>query len=98
MTGVYIVNGLLFVIPCILLLYLVFRDQIKVPRPPVVAAAIAGFSAVDLLASQVYLWTDTPIQKALISIAAQLAGVILFTAASSYTFGRSLFIITVVKN
>lgn len=98
MTGIYVLNGLLFVIPCILLLYLAFRDQIKVPRLPVILAAVVVFLAVDLLSSQVYLRTDTPLQRTLISIASQFAGVFIFSQASSYTFGQSLFIITVVKN
>lgn len=98
MTGIYIVNGLLFVIPCILLLYLTFRDQIKTPRLPVVSTSVAVFLMVLLISSQVYLMADTPLKKTLVSTAAQFAGVFIFSTVSSYTFGQSLFIITVVKN
>lgn len=98
MTGIYIVNGLLFVIPCILLLYLAFRDQIKTPRLPVVSISVVVFLMIQSISSRVYLAADTPLEKALISAAAQLIGVFIFSTASSYTFGQSLFIITVVKN
>lgn len=98
MTGVYMVNGLLFVIPCILLLYLIFRDQIKIPRLPVIFASVAMFLMVHLLSSRVYLMVDTPLEKTFVSIVSQFAGVFIFSTVSSYTFGQSLFIITVVKN
>lgn len=98
MTSVYFINSLLFVTPCILLLYLAFRDQIRRPRLPVIAVAVAVYLFIDLLASFVYFVTDTSAQKALLSAAAQLVGVFIFSVASSYTFGQSLFIITVVKN
>ena len=98
MTGVYMVNGLLFVIPCILLLYLIFRDQIKIPWLPVIFASVAMFLMVHLLSSRVYLMVDTPLEKTFVSIVSQFAGVFIFSTVSSYTFGQSLFIITVVKN
>lgn len=98
MTSIYFINSLLFVAPCILLLYLAFRDQIRRPRLPVIAVAVAVYLFIDVLASGVYLMADTSAQKALLSAAAQLVGVFIFSVASSYTFGQSLFIITVVKN
>ena len=98
MTDIYLVNNLLFVGPCLLLLYLAFRDQIKRPRLPVVAAAAVLYLFITLIAGGIYLKTDTSVEKTVISAASQLAGVFIFSAASNYTFGQSLFIITVVKN
>ncbi len=98
MTSIYMINGLLFVVPCILLLYLVFRDQIKTPRPPVILAAVTAFLSVELIASFIYLATDTSMERALLSVCSQFVGVFIFSAASRYTLGQSLFIITVVKN
>ncbi len=98
MGAVYLINGLLFTAPCILLLYLVFRDQIKRPRLPVAAVAVAVYLPISLMASGVYLRMESATHRALLSSAAQLTGVFIFSAASSYTFGQSLFIITVVKN
>ena len=43
MTLAFIINNLLFVIPCILLLILVFKDQIKSPVIPMVLAGISLF-------------------------------------------------------
>lgn len=98
MTDIYFVNNLLFVGPCLLLLYLAFRDQIKRPRLPVVAAAAVLYLFITLIAGGIYLKTDTSVEKTVISAASQLVGVFIFSAASNYTFGQSLFIITVVKN
>ncbi len=98
MTDIYIINSLLFVIPCILLLYLAFRDQIKMPRLPVILAGAASFLFVGLIAAQSYMEADTSIQKTLLSVVSQFVGIFIFSAASSYSFSQSLFIITVVKN
>lgn len=98
MTSIYMINGMLFVVPCILLLYLVFRDQIKTPRPPVILGAVTAFLSVELIASFIYLTADTSMERALLSVGSQFVGVFIFSAASRYTFGQSLFIITVVKN
>ena len=91
-------NSLLFVVPCILLLYLAFRDQIKTPRPPMVLTAAAAYLFIVLNTSRIYLAADTSMQKVLLSVGAQLTGIFIFSAASSYTFSQSFFIITVVKN
>ena len=98
MTGIYMINSLLFVVPCILLLYLAFRDQIKTPRPPIILTAAAVYLLIVLAASRIYLGADTPMQKVLLSGLSQLTGIFIFSAASSYTFSQSFFIITVVKN
>lgn len=98
MTGIYTINSLLFVAPCILLLYLSFRDQIKAPRPLTVLTAAAAYLMVVLAASRFYLAADTSIQKMILSAASQFIGIFIFSGASSYTFRQSLFIITVVKN
>lgn len=98
MTGIYMINSLLFVVPCILLLYLAFRDQIKTPRPPIILTAAAVYLLIVLAASRIYLGADTPMKKVLLSGLSQLTGIFIFSAASSYTFSQSFFIITVVKN
>ena len=63
-----------------------------------VLTAAAAYLFIVLNTSRIYLAADTSMQKVLLSVGAQLTGIFIFSAASSYTFSQSFFIITVVKN
>ena len=98
MTLAYIVNNLLFVIPCILLLLLVFRDQFKSPVIPLVAAGIFLFVAVSFWGARLYLALDSPLQRFALSMISTFIGALIFSGACRYSFLQSFFIIAVIKS
>ena len=98
MTLAYIINNLLFVVPCILLLLLVFRDQIKTPSFLWVFAGSSLFLIFSFWGTYIYLIYSTSMQRMLLSIAAIFSGVLIFSSACRYSFWQSLFIISVIKS
>ena len=98
MTLAFIINNLLFVIPCILLLILVFKDQIKSPVIPMVLAGISLFVAVSFWGGRIYLVLGSPLQRFLLSIISTFIGVFIFSGACRYSFFQSFFIIAVIKS
>lgn len=54
MTLAYNINNLLFVVPCILLLLLIFMDQLKTSLAPLIFAGAASFLAASVLGSYIY--------------------------------------------
>lgn len=98
MTLAFIINNLLFVIPCILLLILVFKDQIKSPVIPMVLAGISLFVAVSFWGGRIYLVPGSPLQRFFLSIISTFIGVFIFSGACRYSFFQSFFIIAVIKS
>lgn len=98
MTLAYIVNNLLFVIPCILLLFLVFKDQLKTPVLPLILAGISLFLAASFWGAYVYLALGSPIQRFVLSMISTFIGVFIFSGVCRYSFMQSFFIIAVVKS
>ncbi len=98
MTLAYIINNLLFVIPCILLLLLVFRDQFKSPVIPLVAAGILLFVAASFWGARLYLVLGSPLQRFTLSMISTFIGVFIFSGACRYSFLQSFFIIAVIKS
>lgn len=98
MTSAYIINNLLFVVPCILLLLLVFGDQLKTPRIPVILSGISLFLVGSFLGTYIYMISVSPTQRLFISLTCMFAGVLIFNSACRYSFWQSLFIVTVIKS
>lgn len=98
MTLAYIINNLLFVVPCILLLLLTFRDQIKTPSILWIVTCSSLFLVLSFWGTYIYLISKTSTQHLLISIIAILSGVMIFNSACRYNFWQSLFIISVIKS
>lgn len=98
MTLAYIINNLLFVVPCILLLLLVFRDQIKTPSFIWVFTGSSLFLIFSFWGTHIYLIYNTPTQRMLLSIAALFSGVLIFSSVCRYSFWQSLFIISIIKS
>ncbi len=98
MTCAYIINNLLFVVPCILLLLLVFRDQLKTASVPLISAAAALFVAASFLGTEMYLRFPSPTERLFLSMASMFTGVLLFNSMCKYSFWQSLFIISVIKS
>lgn len=96
MTPDNISNALLFITPCILVLYLTFSDHLRAPNHATAAVSITAFMFIDLGSTYIYytkpLTTWTMIS---LSFAAMLSGVVLFCAASGYSFAQSLFTVAI---
>lgn len=98
MTLAYIINNLLFVIPCILLLLLVFKDQLKTPVLPLILAGISLFIAASFWGAYIYLALGSPIQRFVLSMLSTFIGVFIFVGVCRYSFLQGFFIIAVVKS
>lgn len=98
MTFAYNINNLLFVVPCILLLLMVFKDQLKATMPPLIFAGAASFLAASVLGSYIYLKFPSPIQHLFLSVIIMFMGVLVFSLECRYSFWQSLFIITVIRS
>ncbi len=98
MTAAYIINDLLFVVPCILLLLMVFGDQLRSPLIPLIIAGTSIFLVASLLGTYIYLVYSTPTQRLFISLVAIFTGVMIFSSVCRYSFWQSLFIISVIKS
>lgn len=98
MTLAYIINNLLFVIPCILLLFLVFKDQLKTPVLPLILAGIALFITASFWGAYIYLALGSPIQRFVLSMISTFIGVFIFVGLCRYSFLQGFFIIAVVKS
>lgn len=98
MTLAYIINNLLFVIPCILLLLLVFKDQLKAPVLPLILAGISLFLAASFWGAYLYLALGSPIQRFVLSMISTFIGVFIFVGVCRYSFLQGFFIIAVIKS
>ena len=98
MTFAYIINNLLFVIPCILLLFLVFKDQLKTPVLPLILAGISLFIAASFWGAYIYLVLGSPLQRFVLSMISTFVGVFIFVGLCRYSFLQGFFIIAVVKS
>lgn len=98
MTLAYNINNLLFVVPCILLLLLIFMDQLKTSLAPLIFAGAAFFLAASVLGSYIYLIFPSPTQHLFLSIIIMFAGVLVFSLECRYSFWQSLFIISVIRS
>ena len=99
MTPDNIISALLFIIPCILVLCLTFSDHLRAPNQATAVVSITAFMLIDVASTYIYytkpLTTWTMI---LLSFAAMLTGVVLFRAASGYSFAQSLFTVAIVMS
>lgn len=89
---------LLFIIPCIIVLYLTFSDRIKAPSLVTVAIAISIFLIISIILT--YIYATMPLSSpamALLSISGMMAGVFIVNAVLTYSFVQCLFAVTVVK-
>ncbi len=98
MTIAYIINNFLFVIPCILLLLLVFRDQMKKPVLLLIVAGISLFMAASIWGAYIFLLLGSPFQRFVLSMISTFIGVFIFNGVCRYSFLQSFFIIAVVKS
>lgn len=98
MTCAFIINNLLFVVPCILLLLFAFKDQLKTSLVPLIFAGAALFLAASFLGSYFYLIFPSPTQHLFLSMASIFTGVLIFSIECRYSFWQSLFIISVIKS
>ncbi len=94
----YIINNLLFVVPCILLLLLVFWDQLKTPTLLRIVTGASVFLAGSFLGTYVYFIFESPAQHLVISVVFMFSGVLILDSACKYNFWQSLFIISVIKS
>lgn len=98
MTAAYIINNLLFVVPCILLLLMVFGDQLRSPLIPVILSGSSIFLVASFLGTYIYLVYPAPTQRLFLSLVSMSTGVLIFSRACQYSFWQSLFIISVIKS
>ena len=98
MTLAYIINGLLFVMPCIVLLLLVFKDQLKAPTLLRIFTGSTLFVIFSLWGTYIYFLFKTPLQHLLLSVLSMFSGVLIFSGACRYNFWQSLFIIAVIRS
>ena len=97
MTPDIIISALLFILPCILILFLTFSDHLRTPTHATAAFSISCFMIIDMAATYIYYTKPlTAWTMILLSFAAMLAGVVLFRAASGYSFAQSLFSVAIV--
>ena len=81
MTLAYIINSLLFVVPCILLLLLVFWDQLKTPTILRIFIGGSVFLTISFWGTYIYFLFETPLHHLLISAASMFSGVLIFSSA-----------------
>lgn len=98
MTPAYFINSMLFIIPCILVLFLTFRDQLRRPLRLWVSIGVLITLTADLLASYVYLIFGGSSQRLLLTIVFLFTGVLIFNSVCRYTFWQSLFILAVINS
>lgn len=98
MTAAHIINHLLFVVPCILLLLMVFGDQLRSPLIPVILSGSSIFLVASFLGTYIYLTHPAPTQRLFLSLVSMSTGVLIFSSACQYSFWQSLFIISVIKS
>lgn len=98
MTLAYIINGLLFVMPCIVLLLLIFKDQLKAPTLLRIFTGSTLFVIFSLWGTYIYFLFKTPLQHLLLSVLSMFSGVLIFSGACRYNFWQSLFIIAVIRS
>lgn len=98
MTPAYIINGLLFVMPCIVLLLLIFKDQLKAPTLLRIFTGSTLFVIFSLWGTYIYFLFKTPLQHLLLSVLSMFSGVLIFSGACRYNFWQSLFIIAVIRS
>ena len=77
----YIINNLLFVVPCILLLLLVFWDQLKTPTLLRIVTGASVFLAGSFLGTYVYFIFESPAQHLVISVVFMFSGVLILDSA-----------------
>lgn len=97
MTPSYIISVLLYILPCFLLLFLSFRDHLKIPRIPRIFASLLLFSAISFLGSYVFLSAESTLWRTLLAFPITTAGACLFCSLVTYNFWQGFFIITIVK-
>ena len=91
-------STLLFIGPCIIVLYFTFSDRLKAPTLLTVAAGIFIFVAIDIALTYIYMTTPlTAFTMALLAISGVMAGAFIFNAVSTYSFAQCLFAVTIVK-
>lgn len=91
-------SSLLFIGPCIIVLYFTFSDRLKAPTLLTVASGIAIFVLIDIALTYIYMTTPlTAFTMALLAISGVMAGVFIFNAVSTYSFAQCLFAVTIVK-
>lgn len=97
MTPDNIISALLYIIPCILVLCLTFFDHLRSPNRATAAVSIIAFLFIDVASTYIY-YTEplTPWTMILLPFAAMLSGVVLFRAASGYSFAQSLFTVAII--
>lgn len=99
MTPDNIISALLFIIPCILVLCLTFFDHLRAPNQATAAISITAFMLIDVASTYIYYTKPlTTWTMSLLSFAAMLSGVVLFRAASGYSFAQSLFTVAIVMS
>ena len=83
-------SSLLFIGPCIIVLYFTFSDRLKAPTLLTVASGIAIFVLIDIALTYIYMTTPlTAFTMALLAISGVMAGVI---------YLLTLFLLTVLPN
>lgn len=94
---IYIINILLFIIPCFLLLALIFWDRQKISYVKV-AVGIFSYLPICFLGTVLYyMWSASTILQSLLSLTTAVIGVSLFSFLMRYSIWQSIFIIILVK-
>lgn len=92
------INMLLFIVPCIIVLYPSFSDRLKAPGHMTAAGPIAAFMIISIFSTYIYFTQPLTLwSMAFLSLCSMLAGVLIFNAASSYSFAQGLFVISIIK-
>ena len=96
-TAIYIINILLFIIPCFLLLALIFWDRQKISYVKV-AIGISVYLPICFLGTVLYyMWGASTILQSLLSLTTAVIGVALFSFLMRYSIWQSIFLIILVK-
>lgn len=99
MTPAHIFNTLCFILPCFILLLLIFRDHMRTPALMHIAAAILLYLAVTFYGSSTYVdYATFPFKYFLIGLSTLILGAALFDMATGYRLGHGIFIVAVAKS
>ncbi len=97
MTLPYLISALLYILPCLLLLFLTFRDRLRVPYVPRISTSALIYFVIALSGSYFFRNLESTLLRTLLTLIILFSAVCLFCNAVTYNFWQGLFVVTLVK-
>ncbi len=99
MTPALIINTFCFILPCLILLVLTFKDRLRTPALLHITGAILLYLVITFYGSNTYVNDAAfPLKYLVIGLASILLGAVIFDLATGYRLGHGIFIVTIAKS